>query len=277
MQTVALLLLACTVPVRAFVVGPAPLRSALPTCAVQRVVSPAQCALEPSLGDEQFSTAAAQDGMATAAPLGWWRRTVRRVLTGVAIGGASVMMRRPAAMPQAHAVTAAAQKKMTPAKRPKPRSSSGSTALTTVSLFGGMAFIAYRQAAAEDEEELVRIKEENEKMKKMSKEFTDIDEAVTVDADLMASLQRRIAKNATKTDGDSDGPIADAGDGDSPPPTPDGSDDSGGGAAVLERPSASGGSGDDAAAPPAPPEPSTASAEQADYLKRLFDQPDADK
>ena len=75
-------------------------------------------------------------------------------------------MRRPAAMPQAHAVTAAAQKKMTPAKRPRPRSSSGSTALTTVSLFGGMAFIAYRQAAAEDEEELVRIKEENEKMKK---------------------------------------------------------------------------------------------------------------
>ena len=38
-------------------------------------------------------------------------------------------------------------------------------------------------------------------MERLSKEFTDIDESVTVDEDLMKSLKKRMGKNATDTEG----------------------------------------------------------------------------
>jgi len=110
-------------------------------------------------------------------------------------------------------------------------------------------------------------------MERLSKEFTDIDEGVTVDEDLMASLKKRMG-NSTETKGDnegsSDGPSM--GPGDDPPPV----DSPGGGAAVLEPPGASSAGPDE---PPTddPPSPNLGSASDIDALNKMFGMGDAEK
>ena len=120
-------------------------------------------------------------------------------------------------------------------------------------------------------------------MEKMAKEFTDIDEGVTNDVDLMASLKARMS-NKTDTGGSDETPDA--------PPTMGGGDgdgsgggsdsppaDSGGGAALLERPSGESPSPSDS--PPEPPEPpappAMGSAADIERLNKMFGSPDADK
>lgn len=277
------LLLACWAPSSAFLVVPTVQHRAMaPQCALtHRASTPTLCAQQQQSCADQKQQRLPQSSFRTAiasrtkTTTGWVRRQMRRVVTFAAIGSASVLMRRPTDMPPAHAITVAAKQQSSgKVVRPKARkSNSGSTALTTLTMFGGMAFFCYRQAALEDEEEKTRIKDENENMQRMSKEFTDIDEGVAVDADLLASLKKRLNQTETsgsKSDGDSDGD----GDGGAAPPTASDDDkppDSGGGAAILERPEAP-------SPPPAPrPEPPTASAEDIERMKRMFGNPDAEK
>ena len=142
--------------------------------------------------------------------------------------------------------------------------------LPTIVLAGGFAYYSWSTARREDEEEEVRIKDETEKMERLSKEFTDIDESVTVDEDLMSSLKKRL--NATETKG-SGGGADDEPSGGTPPSGSGGGaggSDSGGGAAVREPP-------DSSAADVDPPEEPGTSAEDIARLNRLFGSPDAEK
>ena len=91
---------------------------------------------------------------------------------------------------------------------------------------------------------------ETERLGKLQKEFTDIDDGVVSDEDLLSSLKSRMGKgNSTKGD---DGPAAGGGGGGGG----DAPSSGGGGSATLERPAAD--------------EPSTASQEDIDRLKRMF-------
>jgi len=112
---------------------------------------------------------------------------------------------------------------------------------------------AYASAVAEDKEEQTTIKKEQEKMERMSKEFTDIDEGVISDSDVLDSLRKRV--NSTKTDDDGSDPEASGND---PSGNPDGSPDGG-------------------SAPTATLDPPTASAEEIERLNKLFGMGDADK
>ena len=134
-------------------------------------------------------------------------------------------------------------------------------------MMGGFAYYSWSSARAEDEEETIRIKDETEKMERLAKEFTDIDEQVTVDEDLMASLKKRMGNSTDNTTATGEGG-ADGG----APPAPTGGGDSGGGAAVLEPPSAA-----PAPAPEPAEEPPTASAEDIARLNKMFGMGDADK
>ena len=67
-------------------------------------------------------------------------------------------------------------------------------------MIGGVTYRAYASAKAEDEEEQKRIKKETENMDKLAKEFTDIDEQVTADEDLMALPKKRMG-NSTDAEG----------------------------------------------------------------------------
>ena len=182
-------------------------------------------------------------------PLGWRRQLQQRwrsALAAVALGGASAMVGTPPAFAAAPAPKTSSsttqKKKKTGTKKKIRKSSSGNTALGTMGMIGGVTYWAYASAKAEDEEEQKRIKKETENMDKLAKEFTDIDEQVTVDEDLMASLKKRMG-NSTDAEGGGGGGGGD----DSPPPEPPVMD-SGGGAAVLEPPS-------DAPSASAPEEP----------------------
>ena len=91
----------------------------------------------------------------------------------------------------------------------------------------GLTYWGLRAAATEDEEEEVRIREETEKLEKMTQEFTDIDgDGVIVDSDLLASLRKRMG-NSTVVKGDNDP------DGQGPA---DDSNGGGGGSATLKHP-----------------------------------------
>jgi len=158
-------------------------------------------------------------------------------------------------------------------KRKSRKSSSGQRALSTMVFVGGLSFYAYKVTSDEDEEELRRIKKENEKMEKLAKEFSDMDGGVVSDDDLLASLKSRLNSTDTKKDGDGEGPDSPSmggGDGggsggggdDSPPPASDTGMSGGVGGAVLEPPS-------DDAAPSDPPQPA-ASEEDIERLKRMF-------
>ena len=156
----ALLLLAAALPsAPAYVLGPLP---AAPTCRVASRAAP---------------VAAAPPGEAQGRP-GRWLRVLRSAWTStvsaVAICGASVMVGREGAGPLP---AVAAPKAGVVKKQPK----GGSAALPTLALAGGFVYYSWANARAEDEEESVRIKEETEKMERMSKEFTDIDEGVGTD------------------------------------------------------------------------------------------------
>jgi len=184
----------------------------------------------------------------------WWRRALKQLLVTTSVVGAAVLLRAPGAVSPAMA----APSKSPTAGKKAASVSRGQQAMSTIVLAGGLAYWGVRTAMDEDDEETVRIKEETEKLEKITKEFTDIDEGVTNDADLLASLRKRMG-NSTDADDDSDGsdPSAEGGGGgaatlDRPP------EDSGGGAAVLEPP----------AEPPA--EPPTASQDDIDKLKRMF-------
>lgn len=212
------------------------------------------------------------------APL--WRRALRSpwrsLLSAAAIGSAAIVL-RPGGPPPALAAVKTAPSSKTIKKQPK----SGAATLPTIALMGGFAWYSFASAAKEDEEETVRIKDETEKLEKLSKEFTDIEDGVTVDEDIMASLRKRIG-NSTEDGGeggDENGPSAGL-DGDGPDdgsgggggggqPPPVGSD-SGGGAAVLEPPS-------DSPSAAAGDEPATPSPEEVARLDRLFGSPDAEK
>jgi len=188
------------------------------------------------------------------------RPWIQRVALGLGLGTMGVL-----AQPTNPAVAAP----YVPPQQPsavKKQPQSGSAALPTVVLMGGFAYYSWSTARREDEEEEVRIKEETEKMERLSKEFTDIDESVTVDEDLMASLKKRMGNGTDTKEGGEDGPGGGGGgggDGFTPP-----SDmDSGGGAAVLEPPESS----------PAPAEDAAASAADIERLNKLFGMGDAEK
>ena len=194
------------------------------------------------------------------APVGWLRRAIRHVSIAAGITSAALIMRMPGAVMPAEAATPVATKsKTTTGMKMKKRKSGGQeVGWATVGMCGGLTYWSMRVAKKEDDEEEKRIKEETEKMERMAKEFKDVDGEVTVDADLLASLKKRM--NATASDGDDApppdvDPVVDPEDGDSG----DDSSSGGGGSAVLERPS------EDAA----PPE-SGASEADIERLKRMF-------
>lgn len=210
-----------------------------------------------------------------------WRQALQRrwrgVLGAVVLSSATMVTRFPTAGPvPAHASTVAtkAVKKTTKTaaiKRKKAKKSDNG-ALGTVVMIGGIGYWAWSSASKEDEEEQVRIKEETEKLTELAKEFTDIDEGVTADADLLASLKKRLGDNATKTEGGDDVTGSDGGS--SPGDSPSG--DSGGGAAVLEPPSASVGATDDPELQEADAPDLPAQAD-IDALNKMFGMGDADK
>jgi hypothetical protein len=207
---------------------------------------------------------------ASSIPAPRWRRWLqqrwRNVLTAATIGSASVLISGSARPPPAFAAPAPTSSSSGMKKKPKARA--GNTMLPTVGLIGGISYLAYASSRAEDKLESKRIKVETEKLDQLAKEFTDIDDQVTVDADLMASLKKRMGKNETSADGGEGGPsdeLGGGGGGDQPPPpAPSGS---GGSSAVLEPPSSN---GDGAPAPEAAAPPSLASEEEVERMKRMF-------
>ena len=247
----ALLLLAAALPsAHAYVLGPLP------------AVAPCRAAIA------RAAPVAAAPGEAQERPA--WLRVLRRgwtsAVTTVAICGASVMVGRGGALDPLPAV--ASTKAGVVKKQPK----GGSGVLPTLGLAGGFIYYSWANARAEDEEETVRIKDETEKMERMSKEFTDIDEGVTVDEDIMSSLRKRMGNSTTTnaTDASADDSAPGGGGGGSPPPPPPAPvADSGGGAAVLEPPSEGAGA--------EPEEEAGPSAEDIARLNRLMGLPDAEK
>merc|ERR1719198_982908 len=125
-----------------------------------------------------------------------------------------------------------AARKAPPAPPPKARASPALNFGMAGAMTGGFVYWSYVSAKDEDEDEQKRIKKESERLESLAKEFTDIDEGVGTDEDMFASLRKRM-QNGT---------------------------DDGEGAAVLEPPT------DDA-----PEEPKTASPEDIERLKRMFD------
>jgi len=105
-------------------------------------------------------------------------------------------------------------------------------------VMAGGAFVwAKMTTDAEDAEERVQVKKETKRLESMRKEYTDIDEGVVTDEDLLSSLKARLS-NATKTDGKEDGgapPSAGPTPDDQPPPPPP-QGDAGGSAGLLDRP-----------------------------------------
>ena len=136
------------------------------------------------------------------APVGWLRRAIRHVSIAAGITSAALIMRMPGAVMPAEAATPVATKsKTTTGMKMKKRKSGGQeVGWATVGMCGGLTYWSMRVAKKEDDEEEKRIKEETEKMERMAKEFKDVDGEVTVDADLLASLKKRM--NATASDGD---------------------------------------------------------------------------
>lgn len=175
------------------------------------------------------------------------RRMVNRVSSAVAIGVAGVLMHAPA-----QPIYAA--RRAPPAPPPKARASPAVNFGMAGAMTGGFVYWSYVSAKDEDEDEQKRIKKESERLDSLAKEFTDIDEGVGTDEDVMASLRKRM-QNQTDSGDDEPGMGPPPDDPMPMPPTLD----SGGGAAVLEPPS------DDA-----PEEPKTASAEDIERLKRMF-------
>ena len=194
-----------------------------------------------------------------------WRRVLRNpwrsVASAVTLGAASVMLQQKPAM-----AAVVAPPKTTTTKKLKKKPKPVSSALPTMVMMGGFAYYSWSSARAEDEEETVRIKDETEKMEQLSKEFTEIDEAVTVDEDLLASLKKRMGNSTNTTSGEGgEGPSGGNGGGppgDSPPKI-----DNGDGTAVMERPDAT----------PAE-EPSTGmDADAIARLNKMMGLPDAEK
>lgn len=175
---------------------------------------------------------------------------VSRVTSALAIGVASVMLQGPA-----QPIYAA--RKAPPAPPPKARASGAVNFGMAGGIIGGFTYWSYVSAKDEDEDEVKRIKKESERLDSVAKEFTDIDGGVGTDADMLASLQKRMLNQTEDGEGPGEGPgMGPPPDGPMPSPPPS---DSGGGAAVLEPPS------DDA-----PEEPKTASPEEIARLKRMF-------
>jgi len=136
-----------------------------------------------------------------------------------------------------------------------------------IGMAGGVFIWAKMTTDAEDAEERVQVREETKRLESMRKEYTNIEEGVVTDEDLLSSLKARLG-NATKTDGDKpDGEPPSAGPppGDKPPP-PSPKGDAGGGAGLLERPS----EGGDAPSEEADANPTLASDEDVERLKRMF-------
>ena len=130
----------------------------------------------------------------------WWHRALKRFILTTTVAGAGVVLRMPGAIPPACAAAPPTQKVKTVKKRKKAAQeqaslTKGQQSLATLVLAGGLAYVGVRSAVEEDEEEEVRIREETEKLEKMTKEFTDIDGGVNSDLDLFASLKKRM--NAT--------------------------------------------------------------------------------
>jgi len=189
-----------------------------------------------------------------------WRRVVRNpwrsFASAVALGSASIL-----AQPNGPPPAVAAVKTATSIRK---KSDPMAGRMLSVSMASGFMYFAWDSTRKDAKEEAVRINEETEALERMSKEFTDIDEAVTVDEDLMKSLKKRL--NSTNASEDGDAPSGDgpSGGGD----VPSGGGDlsgGGGGAAVLE--------------PPSEPveEPPTASTEEVERLNRMFGMGDAEK
>ena len=256
-----------------------PLSRAAPLCARTRPI-PSMAALQPS--DAQ---------PATRKPPGRWRRALRQ-LTGTLLVFCAGIFIQPRVIPRPANTAIAAQQttttettELSPAARRKLNrrrrrgrpNPVGAVAFTSL-LTGSLIRWSVLEAQREDKEERERcasalpcaprigvhvahgihvacarrIVKETERLSKLQKEFTDIDDGVVSDEDLFSSLKSRMGKgNSTKADG-GDGP------GDAPRGGGGGDDApaSGGGAATLERPSAD--------------EPTTASQEDIDRLKRMF-------
>ena len=66
-------------------------------------------------------------------------------------------------------------------------------ALVTFGGIGGMLYWGYTTSKAADKEEAIRIRKETEKMEKMSKEFTNIDEEVSERGSPFLFLARPLA------------------------------------------------------------------------------------
>lgn len=189
---------------------------------------------------------------------------LRRVISGMRkalfLGAASVLMRSPVAAPEAFAVTSATT-------TTKQVSTNGLPALTTIAMGGGLVYWSIKEAKEEDEEEQQRVVDETARLDDMQKEYTDIDEGVSADEDLFASLSARLNSTETITGSeDDDTPLGDFNTG--PPPSdplpPTASPSSGGGSAVLEPPS-------DPAPEPADEGPAPgATPEDIERLKRMF-------
>ena len=249
----------------------APARRA-PTCASSSSARATVLSLSHCAGEEASSNHGHQ--LPVTRQLPQWRQVLqqrwRGVLGAVTVCSATMLMRVPGAGPEpafAASTTATTTKTVkktasTKAMKRKKAQKQGNGAVGTLVMIGGVGYWAWSSAAKEDEEEQERIKEETEKMDRLAKEFTDIDEGVTADADLLASLKERMGKsNATKTDGDDDITGSDDGSGPGGAPTMD----SGGGAAVLEPPP------EDVEAPDLPAQA------DIDRLNKLFGMGDADK
>mmetsp|Transcript_58358 Transcript_58358/g.153250 ORF Transcript_58358/g.153250 Transcript_58358/m.153250 type:complete len:246 (+) Transcript_58358:22-759(+) len=190
--------------------------------------------------------------------VGIWRRVVGGVRNALFVGAASVLIRSPDAQ---HALAAKAPPKPVPTKPASEASIKGLTALATIGMGGGLVYWSIKEAAEEDEEEQRRVVDETERLERMAKEYTDIDEGVTVDEDLFASLRTRLNSTETITGSEADeGPAGGLGPLPPPPPPPP-APAGGAGSAVLEPP---------APGPPADePEPG-ASPEDIEQLKRMF-------
>eukprot|EP00321_Phaeocystis_globosa_P013066 CAMPEP_0118828560 /NCGR_PEP_ID=MMETSP1162-20130426/18980_1 /TAXON_ID=33656 /ORGANISM="Phaeocystis Sp, Strain CCMP2710" /LENGTH=197 /DNA_ID=CAMNT_0006759581 /DNA_START=13 /DNA_END=602 /DNA_ORIENTATION=+ len=126
------------------------------------------------------------------------RRNLDRVGTALAIGMASVMMRAPPAF--------AARKAVVAPTRPQPVKINGLQKAGMVITVAGVIYVGGHLATeAEFAEEKKRVAKEVKKMEKMKKEFTDIDEGVGTDEDLMAALNKRKSELANSTATDSEG------------------------------------------------------------------------
>ena len=183
--------------------------------------------------------------------VGVLRRVAGGLRKALFLGVAGVLVRSPVA-PQAIAVKA-------PTAATKEVKTNGLPTLATIAMGGGLVYWSVKEANEEDEEEKIRVKEETEKLESMQKEYTDIDEGVTVDEDLFASLAARI--NSTETiEGNEDSPLGGFDEG-LPPPSPPVPDmpSSGGGSAVLEPPSAT----------PEPPQDEPSPGASAEDIERL--------